>query len=194
MKKDDNKKQVSRLTGALLARKGSAAPSSATLSLHQPAINRFAGPSGTPQENSYDSVETAAPHMPLEQAIETVKKVTHRQKANRPEEEVVSEQVSVPGKADTPPQQTPAIKQPSVQRKGKTAARKETFTKPTAEAAVQKRIAMTLRMEEDSHLKLRLFSAHTRKSCQVILSEALDMYLEEMGDAVPQKSFASQQG
>ncbi len=40
-----------------------------------------------------------------------------------------------------------------------------------------KRIAMTLRMDQQDHLKLRLYAAHTRKSCQEIISEALDGYL-----------------
>lgn len=43
--------------------------------------------------------------------------------------------------------------------------------------AETKRIAMTLRMEQEDHLKLRLFAAHSRKSCQEIISEALELYL-----------------
>lgn len=42
-----------------------------------------------------------------------------------------------------------------------------------------KKIAMTLRMEMDDHLKLRLYSAHSRKSCQEIITEALEEYLEK---------------
>ena len=42
-----------------------------------------------------------------------------------------------------------------------------------------KRIAMTLRMEQDDHLKLRIYAAHSRKSCQEIISAALEMYLNE---------------
>jgi len=51
---------------------------------------------------------------------------------------------------------------------------------------------MTLRMEEENHLRLRLYSAHTRKSCQVILSEALDSYLVKNNDKVPLLKIASQ--
>ena len=51
---------------------------------------------------------------------------------------------------------------------------------PTQEKAIKsKRIAMTLRMENEDHLKLRLYAAHSRKSCQEIISEALEMYLSE---------------
>ncbi|MAU40949.1 MAG: hypothetical protein CMF31_04935 [Kordiimonas sp.] len=45
-------------------------------------------------------------------------------------------------------------------------------------APAGKRVAMTLRMESEQHLKLRLFSAHTNKSCQDILTKALDAYLD----------------
>jgi predicted HicB family RNase H-like nuclease len=38
---------------------------------------------------------------------------------------------------------------------------------------------MTLRMEHDDHLKLRLYAAHSRNSCQEIISEALNHYLNQ---------------
>ncbi len=45
-----------------------------------------------------------------------------------------------------------------------------------------KRIAMTLRMAQENHLKLRLYAAYSRKSCQEIISEALDYYLNKSED------------
>ena len=40
------------------------------------------------------------------------------------------------------------------------------------------RAAMTLRLDEERHLRLRVFSAHSKRSSQDILTEALDEYLE----------------
>lgn len=59
----------------------------------------------------------------------------------------------------------------------------------TKNAAETKRIAMTLRMNGDDHLKLRLFSVYSKRSCQKILTEALGYYLENNPNA---KKFADQ--
>lgn len=42
-----------------------------------------------------------------------------------------------------------------------------------------RRVAMTLRLDPDRHLKLRVLSAHAHQSCQQILTQALDDYLGE---------------
>lgn len=44
-----------------------------------------------------------------------------------------------------------------------------------------KRVAMTLRLDPERHLKLRLLSAHNNVSSQVILTDALDDYLRRHG-------------
>jgi hypothetical protein len=59
----------------------------------------------------------------------------------------------------------------------------------TKNAAETKRIAMTLRMNGDDHLKLRLFSAYSKNSCQKIITEALGYYLENNPNA---KKFSDQ--
>ena len=141
MKNDKNVKQVSRLTGDLLARKGSAAPTQTPLRMNQNAGHFYAARHETEQ-------------------------VTTRASAPK-----------VPAKVD--------IKI----NKGKVSSDK---AKSSAEVVDGKRIAMTLRMVEEDHLKLRLFSAHTRKSCQTILSEALDVYLAENEDRIPELRMASQ--
>jgi len=56
----------------------------------------------------------------------------------------------------------------------KRAAQKRT----TQKHAAQKRAAMTLRLDEARHLRLRLVSAHLRRSCQSVLTEALDAYFD----------------
>ena len=43
----------------------------------------------------------------------------------------------------------------------------------------QKRVAMTLRLDTKRHLKLRVLAALQGRSCQNLLIEALDAYLEE---------------
>lgn len=44
-----------------------------------------------------------------------------------------------------------------------------------------KRIAMTVRLDHEQHLRLRVFSAHKRLSSQEILALALDRYIDENG-------------
>ncbi len=146
MKNDKNVKQVSRLTGALLARKGKASPS--------------------PESSSMNGS--------LEKAIMAAKELNFQQNVATPSE--YNNNSNIKEKAS----------------KGKVSTKKSRPVKSSNEPAVHKRIAMTLRMEEENHLKLRLYSAHTRKSCQVILSEALDLYLAENNDKVPLLKIASQ--
>ncbi len=93
--------------------------------------------------------------------------------------------------------ETPILKEnepkhPVAQHKGKVSATKANITKSVKEPVTPKRIAMTVRMEKEIHLKLRIFSARTRKSCQVILSEALDLYLQQNGDNIQMQKIASQ--
>ncbi len=154
------------MTGALLAKKGSAAPSQASLSMNQTVINRFATP-------EYEASVQVDDNGLLEKAIETVRELTTRQ--NKP---IEAEKTS---KAEK-----------SVE-KGQISIRKPDSLKSSKQPAANKRIAMTLRMDEESHLKLRIFSAHTRKSCQVILSEALELYLVKNADKVSGQKLASRQ-
>jgi len=161
MKNVKNVKAVSRLTGSLLAKKGAAAPSPASLSMNQAVLNRFPTP-------EYDQIPTTAAYAAgadhpesLESAIDTVKQVSTRQLEG------------------------------ASSRNGKDLGQKENATKPLKGLAKAKRIAMTLRMEEENHLRLRIFSAHTRKSCQVILSEALDLYFLKNEEKIPRNKTAS---
>lgn len=137
------------MTGALLAKKGTAAPSPAPLSLNQQVLDHFSRAQNKPDK--------AAPEKPAVKADENI------------------------------PEEKPAVavdQQPL--------SRKMDFTTAAGNPVAGRRIAMTLRMEREDHLKLRLFSAHTRKSCQVIISEALERYLVENSDKVPILKMASQ--
>ncbi len=40
------------------------------------------------------------------------------------------------------------------------------------------RVAMTVRLDHDTHRRLRLLSAHTNKSSQEIFTEALESYMQ----------------
>lgn len=59
-----------------------------------------------------------------------------------------------------------------------------TFTAPAVSAAPEaetgggKRVAMTLRLDHQRHLKLRVLAAHINKSSQEVLTLALDEYLD----------------
>ncbi|MFQ5346553.1 MAG: hypothetical protein ACE5ED_01755 [Rhodothalassiaceae bacterium] len=77
---------------------------------------------------------------------------------------------------------------PLARRKAKAAPADEAVS-PDSKAADRvagKRIAMTLRLDAERHLRLKLLAAHERKSCQVLLLEALDAlvdrHLAETGD------------
>ena len=146
MKNEKNVKQVSRLTSALLARKGSAETS---------------------------SLDYKSSNGSLEDAIVAAKDLKSQQNGSKHNEKQF-------------------IRTKENAKKGSVSANKSKSAKSSKEPAVCKRIAMTLRMEEENHLRLRIYSAHTRKSCQVILSEALDLYLSENNDKVPMLKLASQ--
>ena len=47
------------------------------------------------------------------------------------------------------------------------------------------RIAMTVRLDHDTHRRLRLLSAHTNKSSQEIFTEALESYMKRMSARIP---------
>jgi hypothetical protein len=47
-----------------------------------------------------------------------------------------------------------------------------------------KRIAMTVRLDHEQHLRLRVFSAHKQRSSQEILALALEKYIEEHAPAM----------
>ncbi len=48
------------------------------------------------------------------------------------------------------------------------------------------RARLTLRLDADKYLRLKLAAAHRRRSLQHVLSEALDYYLEEIAPSVSQ--------
>lgn len=52
--------------------------------------------------------------------------------------------------------------------------------KPRAQASTKGKAAFTLRIDPERHLRLRLASALTRRSAQVILTDALDKYLKTL--------------
>ncbi len=56
-------------------------------------------------------------------------------------------------------------------------AAKQAFSKRPVGSG--KRIAMTVRLDHEQHLRLRVFSAHKRLSSQQILAQALDRYIDE---------------
>jgi hypothetical protein len=47
------------------------------------------------------------------------------------------------------------------------------------------RVAMTVRLDHDTHRRLRLLSAHTNKSSQEIFTEALESYMKRASAKIP---------
>ncbi len=195
MKNVKNVKGVSRLTGSLLAKKGTAAPSPASLSMNQAVLDRFPAPEYDPATSTPVGGPGSHDNDSLESAIDSVKKISIRQNGATPNnksgknldisKEAVSDD-SVPDKGKAP------RGNPSGQKSNFGCAPEKQSGKQPKKQVGTKRIAMTLRMEPENHLRLRILSAHTRKSCQVILSEALDLYFMENEEQVYFKEIASQ--
>lgn len=144
-------KKEARLSGMLLARKGAAAPAHTDHKLTIQAMDQF----GSKPRQS-DLVEQARVDNSFnEEWVEAVSEIS----------------------ALTQKQNNAVVEAPKVIHKNVVESTKpeQSPVKNTVKAG--KRIAMTLRMEQDDHLKLRLYAAHSRKSCQDIISEALEMYL-----------------
>ena len=132
-------KSLSRLNGGLLARKGTAAPST-DLRPEAGSLDRIGEP--LPFSRKDDDVTPS----PAEEKVQSVYTGVH----SRP-------RISI---------------------------RKAMAQKKVAEAAAKKRaenadrVAMTVRMDEDQHVKLKVYCAHMKKSAQEVFLEALDNFID----------------
>ena len=126
-------KPLSRLHGGLLAKKGSAAPST-DLRLEAGSLDRI--------------LEPMPPSRPGDEApnVGSAAMSSYDGLHSRPRFSI--------------------LKQPS---KSKAQAKKD--------PGVAERVAMTVRMDEDQHLKLKVYCAHTKKSAQEVFLEALDSFI-----------------
>ncbi|MCP5381186.1 MAG: hypothetical protein H6912_02335 [Kordiimonadaceae bacterium] len=156
-------KKEARLSGLLLARKGSAIPAHTDHRLTMQALNPVLHhrPLSHPAED-FKAEDTD--NSRLIDAVKEINNVKKRQYNNINFDEEEPKVTKVIAKSNTG-QQTVKKKNDKVPE-----SRKEVSAK---------RIAMTLRMEQEDHLKLRIYAAHSRKSCQEIISAALEMYLNE---------------
>lgn len=166
-------KKEARLSGMLLARKGKAHPAHTDHKLTVQVMDQFAGANSDnepPKEFSTNQSDNGS----LVEAVNEINQVTKRQYNN------VIKDVNKTLQAETAEKPVATTVEPEVKIAPQAAvvSRKETLPVEDADLA-QKRIAMTLRMETADHLKLRLYAAHSRKSCQEIISEALEVYLDK---------------
>lgn len=129
-------KRPARLTGALLARKGQAAPAQPAPSIYYPFAE-----SVTEEPKSHEAA-------PLVEAG-----AIHPRFAAPP---------AATGKANDG---------------GKKACGMGSRATPPTDVGGS-RAALTLRLDEERHLRLRVFAAHSKRSSQDILTQALDEYLE----------------
>lgn len=153
-------KKEARLSGMLLARKGSAQPAHTDHKLNIQAFEKVHTP--PPREEIKTDRNDGSM---LAEAVKEINKVTRRQY----NQVVTEEDVHV----------KPVKEKVDVQTKKNVAVESDNIKPAKRPVGAGKRIAMTLRMEQDEHLKLRLYAAHSRKSCQEIISEALEAYLSE---------------
>ena len=166
-------KKEARLSGLLLARKGTAQPAHTDHKLTVQAFDPLEMQQAVRESFHEFEVESSDQSM-LVEAVKEINDVTRRQYNNA---------VKSSGEAKIDKSQEVKVeKKQVVVKKAPVAKTEMKKTAPPVEPKKQvasKRIAMTLRMEQDDHLKLRLYAAHSRKSCQEIISAALDMYLSE---------------
>ncbi len=174
-------KQAARLTSSLLARKGFASPSPESVyALQDAALNKSAQPKAA-QPHADFRLPSEHPLAPISEAREPIADTVRRP---------VSETVVAKPKPATSP--SPAAKSTSTivsktntivsknsDPQAKTGCDSGTDCKHKTAMAdhTGKRVAMTLRLDSDRHLKLRVLSAHANMSSQEILTAALDEYL-----------------
>lgn len=157
-------KKEARLTAMLLAKKGTAAPAHTDHRLTKQVMDQFEVYSQEKLSNEFydinalymdEAVNVDDDSYDLANAINEIENINAKQKNKLKIAEIpqynIEEEVTV----------------------------KSDEGKNVKKNIAGKRIAMTLRMDQQDHLKLRLYAAHTRKSCQEIISDALGIYLEQ---------------
>jgi hypothetical protein len=175
-------KPTASLSSSLLARKGQARPAMRPQGFLQ------LSPVGAQEDLGWNDMghdfQPAAPvpmpHVaPFEEPIEAPKPAVLRQI------EALDEQLAVPT-----PEPEPAFEaEPVLARRMK---REPVLMAPVAEAVLERvtqevaskkaKAAFTLRLDHDRHLRLRLASAVTRRSAQQLVTQALDHFLESIGE------------
>ncbi|HPF47345.1 MAG: hypothetical protein KDF58_06530 [Alphaproteobacteria bacterium] len=157
-------KKEARLSGLLLARKGTAIPAHTDHRLTIQALNPVQHHRALPHP-AEDIKAEDTDNSRFVEAVMEINNVKKRQYNNVDFDE------------DAEPKATKVIARANI---GQHTVQKKNDKVPDNRKDVSsKRIAMTLRMEQDDHLKLRIYAAHSRKSCQEIISAALEMYLNE---------------
>ncbi|MEG3085768.1 hypothetical protein [Sphingomonas sp. PB4P5] len=157
-------KPLASLSSTLLARKGTARPA-----MRPQGFGGFGAPSSkleAPDDLGWNDMgETVAPPAP----DAAVPPVLVQREALRDLVTPVAEPVARPQPVKAPR---------SVSVATATRIRRETNAKHVANA----RSAFTLRLDSDRHLKLRLASALQNRSAQLLVTEALDAFLETLPD------------
>ncbi len=156
-------KKEARLSGLLLARKGAAQPAHTDHRLTVHAVDPIAATDSAP----LPAREFYAEHSDTNILVEAVKEINDVTK--RQYNDVLN--AAAKEKAET------SRSEEKIVIKNTDSYKKKEITPEKNDAPANKRIAMTLRMEHEDHLKLRLYAAHSRKSCQEIISDALEKYL-----------------
>lgn len=138
-------KPLRRLNSALLARKGTAAPSTDM----------------RPDEGLLDRMVAPLPYSPVSDDAETP----------------TSQGPATPFYSGVHARPRISIRNPSKDgQQAKSPAKKS--------AGNPERVAMTVRMDEDQHIKLKVYCAHAKKSAQEVFLEALDAFMASHRDDV----------
>ena len=106
--------------------------------------------------------------------------------------ELMQGQPSLPAK--TPPSPVAPVPAPgradlSDRRRPKKSARKSKKSVPTVPRSSEKRVRVSLRLDVDRHLRVKLVATHLNQTLQSVFTQAIDEYFErhnpDMLDAIP---------
>lgn len=197
-------KPLASLSGSLLARKGAAKPAmrrqgvggltsitSAHDDLGWDDMGYDVDPSQSDERNEHQRIDLTPMLTPIQhardasehdEAHEVPEVVRQQETLARSFEPAETEEASQVGEAPVVSAKamvdlSAPLAQPVAQAAAKPATRGR---KPRGQVSTKGKAAFTLRIDPERHLRLRLASALTRRSAQVILTDALDKYLKTL--------------
>lgn len=189
-------KPLASLSGSLLARKGAAKPAMrrqgvgglTSITSHHDDLGwddmgYDVDPTQTNEKVEHQRIDLTPMLSPIHQAREGAEGHDPHEPVQVPE--VVRQREALAKSFETteevePEVAKPQVKLPLLPKAEATAKAVAKVKKPRASAGSKGKAAFTLRIDPERHLRLRLASALTRRSAQVILTDALDKYLKTL--------------
>lgn len=173
-------KPTASLSSSLLARKGQARPAMRP--------QGFVGMNPTTAQDDLGwndmgedgfAQQFAPEPTPKPQVLRQIEELDERLSQPEPAPAVIEHQLAPEPQALAAPVVPPAVAPVTTKLPALGSAAAERVAR---EVAKKSKAAFTLRLDNDRHLRLRLASAVTNRSAQLIVTEALDAFLESLGE------------